>query len=535
MNKLSKAISFSLLGAMLVGGTSVGAAPFVGHAVISSDNGQVLTSVSTFAGLGDYNETEGAALTASFRKPKSLAVLPDGSVLVADSKNHKIRKIAGGQTSTIAGPAITPPSLIDKTGLPIGGMLDGVSSQSFFNEPEGIAVSAKGDIYIADAGNNTIRKIDTAGNVTTYAGNGVQGLADGKGAEARFNKPRDLAVAADGTIYVADTLNHVIRKIAADGTVTTLNAESGRFVEASKGTATQAGDFKDGALKDALFNEPSGIVIDAKGNLYVSDTGNQRIRYIDLAAGQVTTVAGSGAAAAGNELYVTGDFADGAALEAKFDLPAGIALTDEGALLIADSLNHSVRMLYDGQVSTIAGDANQLHGSTNGIERTAQFNVPTDVALTADGDILVTDQYDNKIRKISLFQLPAALPNDDSYKVTLNSDVVAFDSQPEITNERLMVPVRAVVSPLGYEVTYAEENGKQVIRLAKGDTTIELTVGVKEVRKLVKGSEPVVRAIDTAPYIKEERTLLPLRFFSEEIGLDVQWIGDKQTAVLRSK
>lgn len=189
--------------------------------------------------------------------------------------------------------------------------MDGASDLSLFSGPQGIATDAQGNVYVADTGNHSIRKIDPSGNVSTIAGDGVLGKEDGPGSKARFNSPLDVAVAADGTVYVADTLNHAIRSISPSGQVTTLNAASGRAVEVSPGQAAPAGDFADGALAQAKFNEPSGLALDGKGNLYVSDAGNQRIRYIDLQQGTVTTAAGSGKAEALKDLYVPGGFATG--------------------------------------------------------------------------------------------------------------------------------------------------------------------------------------------------------------------------------
>lgn len=158
-------------------------------------------------------------------------------------------------------------------------------------------------MYVADSANNAVRKVDTNGQVTTLGGNGVPGKKDGKGADASFNHPSDVAVTADGIVYVADSLNHVIRKIATDGTVSTLNAASTRTILIRPGEASFAGEYQDGSLSEAKFNEPAGLTLDSKGNLYVSDTGNQRVRYIDLQAGTVKTVAGSTPLLSNNTIY----------------------------------------------------------------------------------------------------------------------------------------------------------------------------------------------------------------------------------------
>jgi sugar lactone lactonase YvrE len=536
MKRIKNVVATSLLTVVLIGGTSVAASSIAKDGLYSSsDSAQVLTSVNNLAGGGDFGDKDADVTLALFRSPHSLSVLPDGSILVADTESQLIRKISGGKVTTIAGASVSK----DKQGFPVGGLLDGKADLSFFNHPGGITADAAGNIYIADSDNNAIRKIDAAGNVTTIAGNGVQGSTDGAGKDARLNHPSDVAITKEGTLYVADTLNNAIRKITADGTVSTLNALSVRTVELVAGKKTSAGDFADGALSQAKFNEPSGLALDVKGNLFVSDGGNQRIRYIDLTAGTVKTVAGSAFSKATNSLYepvspyATGDYADGAADHALFNRPLGIAVTSEGGLLIADSLNNSIRYLYQGKVSTVAGEVDQYSGESNGIERAAKFNSPSDVAVAADGSILVADSFNNKIRSIQLYQLPSDLAADDSIKVVLNANVIKFDTTAEISQGRTMVPIREIAEALGYKVTVDDSN--QIIHLSNGTRTIELTIGKNEVNSMQAGIPDVVSPIDVAPYItKDNRTLIPVRFFAEQIGLNVQWNSDHNTVILRN-
>ncbi|NQX68127.1 copper amine oxidase [Paenibacillus alba] len=535
MKPLKHLFVSSVVAATLLGGSSAMAAGLSADALLAS-NGQILADVSTFAGIGDFADHNGAALSAAFRAPGSVAQLPDGSILVADTRNHLIRKISDGNVTTFAGPELVVTTNIQ--GFPTGGLLDGKSSEAFFNEPSGLAVDAKGNVYVADSGNNAIRKIDVNGQVTTLAGNGVQGNKDGKGAAAFFNHPTDVAVAEDGTVYVADSLNHVIRKITVDGTVSTLTAGTTRAIEIRPGKASFAGDYADGSLSSAKFNEPSGIVLDAKGNLYVSDTGNQRIRYIDLKAGTVSTVAGStpttgGAMYGKNELYAGGDYADGDALKAKFDFPKGLAYTSEGGLLIADSLNHAIRYLLNGKVTTIAGTITT--GEADGVERAAEFYNPSDIFVTAQGNMVVADASNNKIRKIAPYHLPASIGNDQQVKVVSGSKVITFDAQPEIQEGRTMVPVRAISETFGYEVKYIQQDGKSIVQLTKGDVTVELTIGQTGVVRKTAGQADVKQATDASPYVKQDHTYVPIRFFAEQIGLDVQWDAPHQTAILRTK
>jgi sugar lactone lactonase YvrE len=534
MKLFRKVLVTSVIAAALMGSSTAWGASLSTDSLKTSE-GHIMADVVTQAGIGDFEDKNGDALAAAFRSPSSVLALADGSLLVADSRNHQIRKISNGKVTTFAGPelAITK----NDQGFPTGSYLDGKASESFFNEPAGLAVDSKGNVYVADATNNSIRKIDASLQVTTLAGSGTLGSTDGKGSAAQFNHPNDVVAAADGSLYVADTLNHLIRKVSADGTVTTLNAASARTIQVRPGQASFAGEYKDGSLKDAKFNEPSGLALDAKGNLYVSDAGNQRIRYIDLTAGTVTTVAGANLASDGKSqydkdaLYTPGDFADGDALKALFDFPKGIAVTSEGGLLIADSLNHSIRYLLNGKVSTITGTLKT--GEADGVESAAEFYSPTDVTVLADGSIVVADAFNNKIRKVSPYQLPKELPTNEEVKVVIGNKVISFDAQPEIVNGRTMIPVRAITEALGYEVKYAEQNGTKTVQLIKGDVTIELYIDKTGIKKMQKDQQDIMKTTDVAPYINSDRTYVPVRFFAEEIGLDVQWDQTTRTAILR--
>lgn len=523
MKLIAKSLLSAVLTGALAGSGSVWAAPVVGG------NDQILTQVSTYSGNGEFGGDNNDLLTSSFRMPEGILVLSDGSLLISDSRNHVIRKVAKNQISFFTGPGAI---LNDKSGNPLGGLNNGKKQEAFFQEPAGLAEDAKGNVYVADSANHAIRKIDSAGNVTTIAGNGAMGSKDGKGAEATFNTPKDIAVTSDGTVFVADALNHVIRKILTDGTVTTLTAPSTRAVQIYPGVVIPGGDFKDGLIKDSKFNEPSGLAVDAKGNLFISDSGNQRIRYMDFQAGTVTTVAGGGEA--GKELYVPGDFVEGSASAARFNAPRGIALTADGGILIADSLNHSIRYLKDGKVSTLAGDLAQYTGEHDGVDRASGFQRPTDVVIAKDGSILVADTDNNKIRKINYYNMPT-LPNDKNVKVVVGNELIEFDAQPEIVNGRTMIPVRFVIEKLGYDVKFFEDKDVRTVKLSKGDLTIELTLDQTGIKRVEKGKTDVAKQTDVAPYIKEDRTYVPIRFFAEEIGLDVQWNDETRTVIVRTK
>ncbi|TLS54234.1 copper amine oxidase [Paenibacillus antri] len=518
--KIIRTLSLSSLAAALLFGGAAGAS-----AAIYSPEGRPLIESFDVAGSGEFDELNGAAAEASFRHPGAVLALRDGSLLVADTGNHRIRQIKGGSVSGYAGVEVTV--LFDDAGLPAGALQDGARDLSFFSSPAGLAADASGNVYVADKGNHAIRKIAANGAVSTVAGQGVLGYKDGAGAEAAFDSPSDVAVARDGAVYVADTLNHAIRKIDASGNVTTLNALSKRAIEAFEGVVEDAGDFKDGPIAEALFNEPTGLALDAQGNLYVSDTGNQRIRYIDFAAGTVTTVAGGGRYAK-DALYVEGFYVDGAAADARFYSPKGLAVDAEGGLYIADSLNHSIRYLKDGKVVTVVGNVDGDYGVANGIDQRAMVDYPSDVAIGADGSLYVSDTYNNKIRKIEFYELPNGWAANGDIRVLYNNETVAFDAKPELRSNRTMVPVRAIAEAMGYEVAF---EGNDIV-LSGANGTIRLTIGALEVRQTADGVTTTTE-IDAAPYVADGRTYVPVRFFAEQVGVDVDWHGASTTVILR--
>ena len=260
------------------------------------------------------------------------------------------------------------------------GSADGTGAAAQFWIPGGVATDASGNVYVADTGNSTIRKVTPGGVVTTLAGAaGVVGSADGAGAAASFFHPQGVATDASGNVYVADTENSTIRKITPGGVVTTL-----------AGTARQRGS-ADGTGAAASFWEPGGVATDASGNVYVADTGNSTIRKV-TPGGVVTTLAG----AAG----VVGS-ADGAGAAASFFHPQGVATDASGNVYVADTENSTIRKITPGGVvTTLAGTARQ-RGSADGTGAAASFWEPGGVATDASGNVYVADTGNSTIRKIT--------------------------------------------------------------------------------------------------------------------------------------
>lgn len=321
-------------------------------------------TVSTLAGSGIPGFADGIGSTAQFSYPRGVAVDAQGNVYVADYSNSRIRKITpAGAVSTLAG------------GSP--GFADGNGASAQFNNPAGVAVDAQGNIYVADCFNHRIRKITTAGVVSTLAGNSTNGFADGNGSSALFNAPRGVALDAQGNIYVADADNHRIRKITPAGVVSTM---------AGNGNAGYA----DGNSTSAEFSFPRGVSVDAQGNIIVADQDNHRIRKI-TPTGVVSTIAGNG---------ILG-FADGTGTAAQFRYPGSVAVDTQGNVYVADINNQRIRKITSaGVVSTLAG--NGTLGFADGSGTLAQFYYPVSVDLDAQGNIYVADQDNNRIRKITI-------------------------------------------------------------------------------------------------------------------------------------
>jgi len=319
---------------------------------------------SIVAGSDTAGLVNGLGKAARFNHPFGLAVDANGNLYIADVGNNVIRKMnPTGLVTTFAGVG------------GVKGSANGLDSVATFNKPFGVTADAAGNVYVADAGNNKIRMISTAGMVSTFAGTGIAGssnVAD----SVSFNSPLGVAVDGSGNVYVADYGNNLIRKVTQAGSVNTL-AGSG-----AKGA-------HDGLDTVASFNLPEALAVDAAGNVYVADNGNDLIRKI-TPAGQVSTFAGSGQPGK----------SDGAGGAASFNSPFGIAVDAAGNVYVADSGNNLIRMITPGGVvTTIAGSGSK--GAKDGAGRAASFNTPSGIAVDKSGNIYVADENNNLIRKIS--------------------------------------------------------------------------------------------------------------------------------------
>ena len=296
-------------------------------------------TVSSFCGLGSAGYSDGAGLAATFRSPKGIAFDASGNLLVADWWHYILRKVdRRGTTTTIAGKANS------------SGYTNGMGSSVRFGNLGDVAVDTIGNVYVVDVSNHAIRKVDPNGMVTTFAG-GSYGTNDGVGAGAKFNQPRGIALDTTGNFYVADNMNHTIRKITPDGTVTTFAG------------LPQNSGVSDGNGSTARFYAPEDVVCDAQGNVFVADAANNTIRKITPAR-DVSTFAGS----AGNSGNT-----DGQGATARFNRPHYLAKDKSGNLYVTDN-NGIRRVSTNGTVSTISGNYT-VDSLGSGIEVDADGNI----------------------------------------------------------------------------------------------------------------------------------------------------------------
>lgn len=353
-------------------------------------------AVTTFAGTaGTRRATDGTGAAARFYAPSGIAFDRSGNLIVVDAANNIIRKITpAGVVTTLSGTPINLESLPVNTGS-----ADGAANVASFNfgsssssdGPWGnpiytviggltAGLDAAGNFVFADTLNNLVRRVAPDGSVTTIAGTaGASGTDDGAAASAKFVSPGGVAVDASGNVFIADGGNNTIRRLA------------GGRVSTFAGLARTAGS-ADGSAAAARFNNPSGVACDAAGNIYVADTGNHLIRKI-TATGVVSTLAGV-AGSSGSS--------DGLGALARFRSPTALVVDSSGKVYVADTGNHSIRVIdVTGFVSTVAGSSGNS-GSADGTGNAARFKEPSGLALDGAGGIYISDTQNNTVRKASV-------------------------------------------------------------------------------------------------------------------------------------
>ena len=369
-----------------------------------------LLTITTLAGsVNNPGSTDGIDTAALFKNPMGIAVENNTNVYVADKDNHIIRKLTLSGTNwvvnTIAGTASSP------------GSTDGTNGGAKFKGPYGITVGG-GNVYVADTGNHTIRKLTPSGTnwvVTTIAGlAGNFGSTDGSNSNCRFKLPFGIATDSGGSLYVADEANHTIRKLTLSGTNWVSSTIAGLAL--SSGSA-------DGASSTARFNNPNGVAVDSAGNVYVADTGNNTIRRVKPVGGSwtVNTIAG--------QAYSHGS-ADGLGIPtARFYSPTGVAVNGAGNIYVADNANNTVRWLTpvgtNWMVLTVAGLAGSS-GSADGTGNGVRFHNPYGIAVGDSTNVYVTDSLNSTIRGTPLSSIVFPLSVQITNQITSHAVVLTW-------------------------------------------------------------------------------------------------------------
>jgi uncharacterized protein (TIGR03437 family) len=353
------------------GGIGTGSGLGVGDYKIWKINGVGIVSTAAGNGIENYSGDGGAATVAQINTPSNMVLDGVGNLYIADSANNRVRRISpAGIIVTVAGSGVAGYS--GDGGPATGAML---------NSPEGLAADADGNVYIADTKNNRIRKLLPSGTIISIAGNGNAAFfGDGGPANsASIHAPEALYSAGGGHIYIADTGNQRIRELLPDGTIITV---------AGNGVQGVAGD--GGAATSAQLSLPAGVTLDAAGNIYIADEGNNRVRLVST-GGTISTFAGAATFALGDGGPATG---------AQLSAPASVAVDAAGKVYIADSGHNRIRVVSSGIINTLAGTGVCCYSGDGGPAAAAQLNSPWGLVVDSSGRVFVADSGNNAIRLI---------------------------------------------------------------------------------------------------------------------------------------
>ncbi len=407
-----------------------------GNAYFSSGNSVFKLSGSTlilFAGNSrpGYSGDGGPATSAQLNTPAGLAVDSKGNVYIADSLNNRVRIVTpDGQINSFAGNGTV--GYVNAVGD------GGQASQAQLLLPSGVAADSSGNVFIADTGDNLIRKVDINGTISTFAGIGYPGFGGDTAAAtaASLNHPEDVAVDSSGNVYIADTLDAAIRKVTTDGIINTIAGDASVGYSGDGGPATSAG-----------LIEPFAVTVDSSGNVYLAEPPDGRIRKVDT-KGIITTIAGNG------NLGFGGD--GSAATSAQLNLPTGVAVDSSGNIYIADSQNGRLRKVSGTTISTVAGNGGLSYSGDGGPASKAQLAAPQGVAVDSAGNFYIADTANNVVRKVA---------SNGSIST------IAGNGTAGSGNNQLNGPQDVVVDSSG-NVYVADSNNSRVVKISGGSAGV---------------------------------------------------------------
>ncbi len=421
--------------------------------------------IYTLAGKGEagFSGDGGAATSAALNSPSSMALDAAGNLYIADTANHRIRKVSpSGVITTVAGGGVG-------CGFAFSELGDGQpAGAACLFVPSRVTLDAAANLYIADSGNHRIRKVGLDGIITTVAGNGMSAyFGDGGPAtRASLKSPTDVALDAAGNLYIADSENGRIRKVSLDGTITTV-----------AGNGSCCSSSADGSLATSVsLSAPTGVAVDAAGGLYIAESGRHRIRKVGpdatiTLAGRpamtITTVAGDGSCC-----VFFGD--GGAAVKASLNSPFAVAVDAAGNLFIADRFNQRIRKVsLDGIITTAAGSGIFGFSGDGDLATGARLGSPSGVALEAEGVFFIADKGNNRIRKVQPVPQFSVQPSSLNFQVRLGAGGAPSQTL-SITN--------AASGRLNWAVQVAPQSGGNWLSVSPtaGATPATISVSVSE-------------------------------------------------------
>ncbi len=342
------------------------------------DNGYVVKNYIGSGSIGYYNDNYEESM---FTAIADIEVTGSGEIIISDTMANQIRKADNGEVDTVVGTY----KQLNLSGLPLGGYIDGDVEKAVLDNPINILyLPTQKSLLFTQEGYNIIRGYNFDKQyVYTLAGNIDSGYKNGDTTQALFNKPTGMATDHKGNIYIADTLNHVIRRVDA-------NLEVTLFAGVPEQFGNELGD-----VKVAKFNEPTNIVIDKDGVMYVADSGNNMIKKIEN--GVVSLVAGVETPLNQETFTMYGGDLDGETGIAMFKYPMGLAIDDNGTIYVADTENNKIKVIQDGKVKTLAGNGKYSNSTGNALN--SSFAHPTALEFL-DGKLLVADSYNYAIKVI---------------------------------------------------------------------------------------------------------------------------------------